>query len=94
MKEPYDIIRTIRLTEKATLLTEKGNAYVFQVDSRANKLEIRAAVEKVFGTKVARVNTCNYAGKKKRQRRMEYGRRPHWKKAIVTLREGEKIDLV
>lgn len=94
MKEPYDIIKTIRLTEKATLLTEKGNQYVFKVDTHANKTEIRHAVEKVFGTKVVRVNTANFQGKKKRVRRMEYGRRPHWKKAIVTLKEGEKIELV
>ncbi|MEY3479838.1 MAG: ribosomal protein, partial [Verrucomicrobiota bacterium] len=48
----------------------------------------------LFQKKVASVNTANYAGKKKRERRADFGRRPHWKKAIVTLKEGEKLDLV
>ena len=94
MKEPFDIIRTIRLTEKSTVLTEKGNKYVFEVNPAANKLEIKAAVESLFQKKVVSVNTANYAGKKKRERRADFGRRPHWKKAIVTLKEGEKLDLV
>lgn len=94
MKEPFDIIRTIRLTEKATILTEKGNKYVFEVNPAANKLEIKQAVEVLFHKSVISVNTANYAGKKKRERRADFGRRPHWKKAVVTLKEGEKIDLV
>jgi large subunit ribosomal protein L23 len=94
MKEPFDIIRTIRLTEKSTVLTDKGNKYVFEVNPAANKLEIKAAVESLFQKKVVSVNTANYAGKKKRERRADFGRRPHWKKAIVTLKEGEKLNLV
>jgi large subunit ribosomal protein L23 len=94
MKEPFDIIRTIRLTEKSTILTDKGNKYVFEVNPAANKLEIKAAIESLFQKKVVSVNTSNYAGKKKRERRADFGRRPHWKKAIVTLKEGEKLDLV
>ena len=94
MKEPFDIIRTIRLTEKSTILTDKGNKYVFEVNPAANKLEIKAAVESLFQKRVVSVNTANYAGKKKRERRADFGRRPHWKKAIVTLKEGEKLDLV
>ena len=94
MKEPFDIIRTVRLTEKSTLLTEKGNKYVFEVNPAANKLEIKQAIECLFQKKVVSVNTANYAGKKKRERRPDFGRRPHWKKAIVTLKEGEKLDLV
>ena len=94
MNEPTSIIQNIRLTEKASLLGEKNNQYVFRVDTRANKLEIRQAIEKIFGKKVVRVNTCQYAGKKKRERRADFGRRVHWKKAIVTLAKGEKIDLV
>ncbi|MGA0111519.1 MAG: 50S ribosomal protein L23 [Chthoniobacterales bacterium] len=94
MKEPFDIIRTVRLTEKSTVLTEKGNKYVFEVNPAANKLEIKAAIESLFQKKVVSVNTANYAGKKKRERRADFGRRPHWKKAIVTLKEGEKLDLV
>jgi large subunit ribosomal protein L23 len=94
MKEPFDIIRTVRLTEKSTVLTDKANKYVFEVNPAANKLEIKAAIESLFQKKVVSVNTANYAGKKKRERRADFGRRPHWKKAIVTLKEGEKLDLV
>ncbi len=94
MKEPFDIIRTVRLTEKANILTAKGNKYVFEVNPAANKLEIKRAIESLFQKKVVSVNTANYAGKKKRERRADFGRRPHWKKAVVTLKEGEKIDLV
>ena len=94
MKEPFDIIRTVRLTEKSTVLTDKGNKYVFEVNPAANKLEIKAAIESLFQKKVVSVNTANYAGKKKRERRADFGRRPHWKKAIITLKEGDKLDLV
>ena len=93
MSDHFDIIDTVRLTEKGTLLTEKHNQYVFRVNPRANKVQIKQAIEKLFGKKVERVNTCNYAGKKKRERKADFGRKPHWKKAIVTLKEGEKIDL-
>jgi large subunit ribosomal protein L23 len=94
MNEPTNLIQNIRLTEKASLLGEKYNQYVFRVDPRANKLQIKQAIENIFGKKVVRVNTCQYAGKKKRERRADFGRRVHWKKAIVTLAKGEKIDLV
>ena len=93
MNEPYDLIQNASLTEKATLLTEKHNKYVFRVSPRANKIQIRDAVERLFQKKVVDVNTCNYAGKEKRVRG-PLGRRAHWKKAIVTLAEGEKIELV
>lgn len=93
MNEPFDLIQTIRLTEKASILSEKLNKYVFRVSPRANKVQIKHAIEKLFGKKVLDVNTCNYAGKKKRQRQAAYGRTPHWKKAIVTLKAGDKIDL-
>ena len=94
MNEPYDLIQTVQLTEKASLLSEKHNKYVFRVSPRANKIQIKRAVEQLFQKKVVSVNTSNYAGKKKRERTMNYGRKAHWKKAIVTLKEGEKIDLV
>ena len=94
MNEPYDIIRTASLTEKSTLMSEKQNKYIFRVSPRANKIQIRNAIERLFQKKVIDVNTCNYAGKKKRERAVNFGRRAHWKKAIVTLAEGEKIDLV
>lgn len=90
----YDQIQTVLLTEKATLLSEKFNKYVFRVSPSANKIQIKRAIEVAFKKKVADVNTANYAGKKKRERRADFGRRAHWKKAIVTLKEGEKLDLV
>jgi large subunit ribosomal protein L23 len=94
MSVPTSLIQNIRLTEKATLLGEKYNQYVFRVDPRANKVQIKQAIEELFGKRVVRVNTSQHAGKKKRERRADFGRRPHWKKAIVTLAKGEKIDLV
>ncbi len=94
MHEPFDLIQTVVLTEKATLLSEKLNQYVFRVSPRANKIQIKQAVEALMKKKVVRVNTANYAGKKKRERRADFGRRAHWKKAVVTLAEGEKITFV
>ena len=92
MNEPSEIIQTASLTEKSTLLSEKQK-YVFRVYPRANKVQIKNAVERLFQKKVVDVNTCNYEGKWTRVRG-PYGRKPSWKKAIVTLKEGEKIDLV
>ncbi len=94
MSQIFDNIQTILLTEKATLLSETQNKYVFRVSRSANKLEIKRAVEVLFKKSVTSVNTMNYAGKKKRERRADFGRRAHWKKAIVTLKEGDKLDLV
>jgi large subunit ribosomal protein L23 len=93
MHDSYDIIESIRLTEKGTLLSEKQNQYVFRVKPHANKLQIKRAIEQLFGKTVIAVNTCNYAGKKKRERTANFGRKAHWKKAIVTLKEGDRIDL-
>jgi large subunit ribosomal protein L23 len=93
MNESFDIIDSIRLTEKGTLLSEKENKYIFRVKPHANKLQIKQAIEQLFGKKVIAVNTCNYAGKKKRERTANFGRKAHWKKAIVTLKEGDRIDL-
>ena len=94
MKDIFRVINTIRLSEKATLLGEMNNEYVFEVDPKANKLEIKQAVEKLFGKKVAGVRTANFFGKARRERRADYGRTNHWKKAYVRLKEGERIDLV
>ncbi len=94
MKDIYQVIDTVRLSEKATLLQEKNNEVVLKVAQKANKLEIKRAVEQLFGAKVEAVRTCNYAGKKKRQRRADAGRTANWKKAIVRLKEGESLDLV
>ncbi len=93
MKDIFQVIDTIQLSEKATLLTELNNEYVFKVNRNANKLEIKQAVEKLFGKKVESVRTANYQGKKKRERRADFGRTAHWKKAFVKLAEGESIDL-
>jgi large subunit ribosomal protein L23 len=94
MKDIYQVIDTVRLSEKATLLQEKNNEVVLKVAVKANKLEIKRAVEQLFGAKVEAVRTCNYDGKKKRQRRADAGRTANWKKAIVRLKEGESLDLV
>lgn len=94
MKDIFQIIDTVQLSEKATLLTETNNEYVFKVDPRANKLEIKEAVEKLFGKKVAAVRTANYQGKKKRERRADFGRTKRWKKAFVRLEDGENLEFV
>ncbi len=89
-----DVIRRPLVTEKTTIIREDGRTVVFEVARDANKIQIKQAIEKLFNKKVIDVNTCNYAGKKKRERRADFGRKAHWKKAIVTLKEGDKIDLV
>ena len=94
MRDLFQVIQTIRLSEKATFLLEENNEYVFQVHRDSNKLEIKRAVERLFKTKVDCVRTCNYRGKKKRERRADFGRTAHWKKAVVKLKEGEHIELV
>ncbi len=71
-------------------LNEEGGTVVFRVDSRANKLQIKHAVEVLFNVKVIKVNTLNVEGKKRRIRYRE-GKRPDWKKAYITLREGDSI---
>ena len=92
MNEPYDIIQNVHLTEKATILSEKGNQYVFRVKLAANKVQIRQAIEKLFQKKVVRVNTLHVGGKYKRGRTQHPGRTSDWKKAIVTLAPGEKLE--
>jgi large subunit ribosomal protein L23 len=94
MNEPFDHIQTVLLTEKATLLSDQLNQYVFRVSPRANKLEIKRAIEVLFKKTVVKVNTSNFAGKKKRERTASFGRKASWKKAIVTIKDGEKLDLV
>ncbi len=94
MNEPYDIIKTVHLTEKASILSEKDNQYVFKVKLTANKVQIRQAIEKLFKKKVVRVNTCRVGGKAKKGRTQHPGRTSNWKKAIVTLAAGDKIELV
>jgi large subunit ribosomal protein L23 len=91
MKDLTRVIVRPVVTEKTTGMGE-GNKYVFEVAPAANKVEIRQAVERYFGVKVLDVRTMNMKGKPKRLG-MYTGRRPGWKKAIVTVGEGDKIDL-
>lgn len=91
MKEPHQIIKRPLITERSTAQKEEANQIAFVVDPRANKIEIRQAVEKLFKVKVVKVNTMNMVGKKKRWGRF-IGQKPDWKKAIVTLREGDHIE--
>lgn len=88
----YDVLRKPLLSEKAVLLQEKGlNCVVFQVHKDANKTQIKEAVEKFFEVKVANVRTMNFDGKTKRFGKT-IGRRNDWKKAIVTLKDGESLE--
>ncbi len=89
MRTVHEIIVAPVITEKSTLLKERRGALVFRVERRANKVEIRQAIEKLFKVKVASVRTENVRGKIKRMGRYE-GRRADWKKAYVTLRPGER----
>ena len=88
---PTDIIKRPLITEKGTLVNELGNQVVFRVDPRANKVEIRQAVERLFKVKVDKVRTSRVLGKTRRVGR-SLGRKSDWKKAYVTLAEGSSID--
>ena len=95
MKDIHRVLKTIQVnSEKAQLLTEE-NVYVFEVDTKATKIEIKEAVKRVLGKEVVSVRTVNYQGKKKRGRTSPVmGKRANWKKAYVKLKEGEEIDIV
>ena len=94
MKDPHSVIHTIRLTEKATRLGEENNEFVFIVNRKSTKIEIKMSVEKHFGKKVVGVRTLNTDGKARREKRADAGRTNHYKKAIVRLKDGETIELV
>jgi large subunit ribosomal protein L23 len=89
----FEIIKTARLTEKGTRQGEKLNQYTVVADRRATKTQIRQAVQELFKVRVIKINTMNVRGKARRLRTTQAGRAPDWKKAIVTLKEGEKIVL-
>lgn len=91
MEDAYKIIKRPLITEKSTIQKEADNQLAFEVDRRANKIEIKKAVERIFKVQVETVRTMNYQGKQKRLGRT-VGRRPHWKKAVVTLKPGQKIE--
>jgi large subunit ribosomal protein L23 len=90
--DPRAVIRKVLITEKGTVLRETQQQYCFEVAREANKIEIKRAVEKVFNVKVDAVQTMQLRGKTKRQGRYA-GRRNDWKKAIVTLKPDQKIEL-
>ncbi|MCB9800178.1 MAG: 50S ribosomal protein L23 [Candidatus Omnitrophica bacterium] len=88
----YDIIKEPLITEKLAREEEKLGKYAFKVHPQANKKQIKSAVEKVFNVHVSSVNTSNQAGKWRRVR-YQAGKTANWKKAIVTLKKGDKIDI-
>ena len=92
-KDEYDIVRHPILSEKGTRLSEGENKFVFRVSREANKIEIRRAIEKLYKVRVKDVNTMNLKGKRKRMG-VVVGKRPDWKKAIVTLEEGQTLSFV
>jgi len=93
-KDPFYILKGPVITEESTLQQSTNNKYIFRVDSKANKKQIRDAVETMWNVHVVSVNTMNYAGKMRYRFRGVGGRRANWKKAIVTLAAGDVIDLI
>jgi large subunit ribosomal protein L23 len=91
VKSVYDIVTSPLITEKGTMVNAEGNQVIFRVHRDANKDEIRRAIEALFKVKVEKVRTLNCLGKTRRVGR-NIGRRPNWKKAYVTLAEGQRID--
>ena len=86
------VLRRPLLTEKATIGREVANEYAFEVAGTANKIEIKSAIEELFSVKVTKVRTMNMVGKMKRMGAHQ-GRRAAWKKALVTLAEGQTLDI-
>lgn len=93
MKEAYEVIKTVRVTEKGAMQGEKNNQYQLVVERHANKVEIKNAVQQLFKVKVTAVNTMHVRGKGRRQMTKQAGFTPRWKKAVVTLKAGDKIEL-
>ena len=91
MKDSYSVLKRPLITEKSNFLKEGLNQVVFEVDKKANKIEIKKAVEKLFKVNVVKVHTLHMRGKIKRMGR-SIGKKPNWKKAVVTLKEGERVD--
>jgi len=90
--EMYHVIKRALITEKSTIAKDEANKYILEVDPRANKIEIVNAVEKLFKVKVLDVNVMNVTGKKKRMGKV-LGQKRSWKKAIVTLVPGSRIEI-
>ena len=91
MKDPRDVVKGLLRTEKGTRILPL-NKYLFWVDKKANKIQIKKAIKDIYKVEVKDVNTIMARGKQRRVR-FEIGKSPDWKKAIVTLKEGSKIDL-
>ncbi|MEK7449759.1 MAG: 50S ribosomal protein L23 [Planctomycetota bacterium] len=93
MKTPYDIIVKPLVTEKVMKETEKGRTYTFEVNLQSNKPEIKKAIENIFSVKIDDIRTITMKGKPKRYR-TKIGYTSDWKKAMVTLKEGQRIDII
>ncbi|HLG42778.1 MAG TPA: 50S ribosomal protein L23 [Planctomycetota bacterium] len=94
MSEPWTVLKSPQLSEKVQRL-QKLDTYVFVVELKANKTEVKNAVEKVYGVKVASVRTAVFKGKAKRDKNMvTHGRRKDWKKAYVRLKSGHRLDII
>jgi large subunit ribosomal protein L23 len=91
MKNLYEVVRKPIITEKSNIQKDEANQVTFEVARNANKIEIKNAVQKLFNVKVLDVRTINFKGKKKRVGK-NMGKKPDWKKAIVTLNPDEKIE--
>lgn len=89
----FDVIRRPVITEKANFVGEYLNQYTFEVDMRANKIQIKDAIEIIFDVDVERVNTMVMAPKRGQRGRTSYIRRPKWKKAVVSVARGQSINL-
>ena len=87
----FDVLRAPQMTEKTLSLKEEANQFAFEVDPRANKIQIKESIEKSFKVSVLKVRTMNVRGKKKRLGRYQ-GLKSSWKKALVTLKEGDTIE--
>ena len=87
----FDVLRAPKMSEKTLSLKEEANQFAFEVDQRANKIQIKESIEKSFKVSVLKVRTMNILGKKKRLVRYQ-GLKSSWKKAIVTLKEGDTIE--
>lgn len=94
MKSSYSIIKNVILTEKSSRAMQEEGKYVFHVDSNANRIDIRKAVEELYNVKVTGVNTLTRKGKRKRERSMHYGVTSDVKRAVVTLKKGDSIEVI
>jgi large subunit ribosomal protein L23 len=90
---PYEIVKKPIITERTTMLRDKYNKYVFDVNNKANKIQIKKAIEQLFNVTVTKINTTIVTGKLRRYGKFS-GYRQDWKKAIVTLKKGNEIKII